>query len=273
MTDGRPLASIVTVCLDARWSIGRTIESVLAQRHRPLEHLIVDGGSSDGTQDVIRGYDDRIARWISEPDGGISDAFNKGIALARGTWIGLLNSDDWMEPDQVGELILAAERDGADFAFGDLLYHEPDGRVAHRVRGDPDYGRHLPRRMPDVNHPTMLVHRRVYERVGGYDPGFRYAMDYDWLCRVHAAGFRGVHCSGVTGHMTLDGASDRHHRGARREDRRIAINYGVPAAAAWPIYFYRIVKGGIRRMLRHTAPEPAYHWLRQRVNRGYEPPE
>ncbi|MDX1540258.1 MAG: glycosyltransferase family 2 protein [Geminicoccaceae bacterium] len=267
----RPLVSIVTVVLNGAPEIDRAITSVLGQTYAPLEYIVVDGGSTDGTLAIIRRYEDRLGPWLSEPDRGISDAFNKGIRLARGRYVGLVNSDDWMSPDQVARLVETLEQTGADFAFGDLDYHAPDGRVVHRINGDPDYARHLPRIMPNVNHPTMLVRREVYQRVGGFSPDYHYAMDYDWLCRVHAEGFRGAYAPGAVGHMTLGGACDRHHLRARAEDRRIAVRHGLPVVQSWLLYGYRVVKGLGQRAVHRIAPEPAYHWLRRRINRSYEP--
>src|SRR5262245_46093523 len=169
------LVTIITVVLNRAATLGRAIESVLGQSYAPIEHVVIDGGSTDGTLEVIRRYADGLAYWISEPDRGISDAFNKGLAAASGAFIGLLNADDWLEADQVGLAVAALERTGADFTFGDLICHGADGRARHRIKGDPHYARSIRLGMPAVNHPTMLVRRRVYERVGGFALGYRYS--------------------------------------------------------------------------------------------------
>ena len=267
----RPLVSVVTVVLNGLPEIVRAMDSVLAQTYAPIEYLVIDGGSTDGTLGAIRERERHLAHWTSEPDHGISDAFNKGIKLATGAYVALVNSDDWLEPDQIERAVERLEASGADFAFGDLLYHAADGRVSHRIKGDPDYARHLPGINPAVNHPTMLVRRSVYQIAGGFDPRYRYAMDYDWLLRVHAAGFKGVYAPDVTGHMTLGGACDRHHLRARAEDRAIAIRHGLPAGRAWRLYSYRVVKGVGQRTLHRIAPKPLYDWLRQQINGSYEP--
>jgi glycosyltransferase involved in cell wall biosynthesis len=266
-----PRVTIVTVVRNRAPTLARTIESVLAQTYPEVECIVIDGASTDGTVEVLRRYADRLAYWISEPDRGISDAFNKGTAVASGDFVGLLNADDWMKPEQIERAIAALDRTGADFVFGDLIYHDPAGRPLHRIRGDPHYARALARGMPDVNHPTLLARRVVYERVGGFDPALRFAMDYDWLLRAHRAGFRGTYAPDVVGHMTLAGASDRDYLRALGEVRDIAIAHGEPAARAWPLYLYRVAKGTAQRALRRSAPAGLYEVLRRWVNPGYEP--
>ncbi|MGH6945418.1 MAG: glycosyltransferase family 2 protein, partial [Geminicoccaceae bacterium] len=252
-------------------TLERALLSVLGQSHRNIEYIIIDGGSTDGTLELIRRYEDRIARWTSEPDRGISDAFNKGVAATRGDLIGLLNADDWMEPDQVERALAALERTGADFVFGDLVYHAPDGRALHRIRGDPGYAKKIARGMPDVNHPSMLVRREVYQRVGGFDPALRFAMDYDWLLRAHRVGARGVYEPAVVGHMSLAGTSDRDYVRALAEVRDIAMRHDQPGARAWPLFGYRVAKGAAQRALRRLAPAALYDLLRRRVNPSYQP--
>jgi glycosyltransferase involved in cell wall biosynthesis len=265
----RPLVSIVTVSLNRAATIARTVDSVLGQGWRPLEYIVIDGGSSDGTVAILKGYGTRIDHWQSEPDRGISDAFNKGLARATGALIGLVNADDWLGPEQIAAAVAALERSGADFVFGDLLYHDAAGRALYRVRGDPDYAARIDRGMPDINHPTVLAWREVYQRVGGFDPAWRIAMDYDWLLRAHRAGFRGVYEPQLVGHMTLAGASDRRYRAAFAEVRRIAIRHGQPPLAAWAWYGYRLLKGGSRRLLEQLLPAGLHQRLRRRVNRQF----
>ena len=267
----RALVSIVTVVRDRVASLERTMASVFCQTHRPIEYVVIDGGSTDGTLEVIRRHADRLAYWSSEPDRGISDAFNKGVAATAGGFIGLLNADDWMEPDQVERAIDVLEQSGADFAFGDLVYHDPSGRPVHRIKGDPDYATLIRTRMPEINHPTLLARREVYDGVGPFDVSYGAAMDYDWLLRAHIAGYRGVYEPRMVAHMTLAGVSDRAYLRALAEVRAIAVKHGQPAASAWVLYGYRVVKGAAQRGLLAVAPEPAYGRLRGWINRSYRP--
>jgi GT2 family glycosyltransferase len=269
MTAASPLVSIVTVVLNGAATIERALMSVRAQDHAPIEHHVLDGGSTDGTVAILERHGPQLASWTSAPDRGISDAFNQGLARARGRYVGLLNADDWLGPGQIGRAVAALEASGAAFAFGDLVYHDPAGRPLHVIKGDPGYARRVRRLMPDVNHPTMLVRRSVYEAIGGFDPGYYVAMDYDWLLRAHRAGHRGVYVPGLVGHMTLAGASDRRFIQGLAEVRQIAIAHGLPRPLAYGLFGCRAVKGFGRRALRRLAPASLYHRLRAAVHRGY----
>jgi glycosyltransferase involved in cell wall biosynthesis len=263
--------SIVTAVRNAAGRLERAMQSVLSQTYPEIEYIVIDGGSTDGTPDVVRRHANRLAFWVSEPDRGISEAFNKGVSAAKGELIGLLNADDWMEPDQIERAVAALERTGADFVFGDLVYHDPAGRAVHRVLGDPGYARVIGSRMPEVNHPTLLARRAVYERIGLFDLRYHAAMDYDWLLRAHLAGCRGAYDPKIVAHMTLAGISDRAYGSALAEVRTIAIRHGQPAIKAWPLYGYRVAKGAGQRALRRLAPEPLYAMARRLANRSYRP--
>lgn len=265
----RPLVSIITVVLNRAATLERAIRSVQAQSYAPIEHVVIDGGSSDGTLEIIRRHADRLAHWTSGPDAGIADAFNKGLRAARGELIGLLNADDWLSPDQVARGAGALEHSGADFVFGDLVYHDAAGRGVHRIRGDAGYAGTLAHGMPDINHPTLLARRRVYEEIGGFDPAWRFAMDYDWLLRAHRAGVRGVYAPDLVGHMSLAGASDREWRRALDEVRRISIRHGYPGGLALARYACRLGKGAVRRVVARTVPAHLHDRLRRRINRRF----
>jgi glycosyltransferase involved in cell wall biosynthesis len=267
----RPLVSLVTAVRNGAGTLERTLRSVREQTYGPIEHVVIDGGSTDGTLEVIRRHEDRIAHWVSEPDRGIADAFNKGVAAAKGELIGLINADDWLGPTQIEHAVGALARTGADFAFGDLLYHGPAGEIRHRIKGDAAYARVIGRGMPDVNHPTLLARRAVFEAVGGFDPGLRVAMDYDWLLRAHRLGFRGVYEPRVVAHMRLAGTSDERWREGFAEVREVSIRHGLPAHRAWALYFWRVAKGSGRRVLERLAPQAVHDALRRRLNRGFRP--
>jgi hypothetical protein len=125
--------------------------------------------------------------------------------------------------------------------------------------------------MPEINHPTLLARREVYEGVGPFDTRYGAAMDYDWLLRAHLAGFRGVYEPRIVAHMTLAGVSDRAYLRALAEVRAIAVEHGQRPAKAWALYGYRVVKGAARRAVHALAPEPAYARLRGLINRSYQP--
>ena len=265
----QPAVCLITVVLNGKAAFERAAASVLAQSYRPIDYVVIDGGSVDGTVDVIASFGDRITHWVSEPDRGISHAFNKGLAASTAPYVGFLNADDWLEADQIEQAVLALESRRADFVFGDLAYHHPDGRLLHLIKGDPHYGARIQSRMPALNHPTMLVKRTVFDAIGGFDERYRIAMDYDWVLRAHLAGFKGCHAPGVLGHMTLDGTSDRRFVQGLAEVRTIAMDHGQSGAKAWPLFIGRVMKGIAQRLMQHYAPSSLYRFVRSRINPDY----
>ena len=135
-----PKVSLVTVTLNARATLARTIESVQRQTFPDLEHVVVDGASSDGTRDLLAEALRPQDFWISEPDRGISDALNKGVALARGAYVQFIHADDWLSPDQVERAVETLERSGADFVYGDLVFYERDRAGLRLCRRSPTTG-------------------------------------------------------------------------------------------------------------------------------------
>ena len=199
----RPLVTIVTPVRNAAATLERTLRSVLAQDYPAIETIVVDGASTDGTLDILRRYDDKLDLWISEPDSGISDAFNKGIALATGDIVGILNADDWYEPDAVGKIVDAFAATGADAVCGALQYWLGE------QRGLVFYSNLENLRLEStVNHPTLFVRRAVYERHGLFQTRYRYAMDYDLILRFYLHGVRFHVLSDVLANMQLGGRSD-----------------------------------------------------------------
>lgn len=261
--------SLITVVLNNRAAFERAAMSVCAQSYRPIDYIVIDGGSTDGTVDVIKRFADRITHWVSEPDRGISHAFNKGIAAATGRYLGFVNADDWLEPNQIERAVHALEIRKADFVFGDLAYHDTEGKLLHLIRGDQHYADKIESRMPALNHPTMLIERAVFDGIGIFDESYEVAMDYDWVLRAHQAGFRGRHAPDVIGHMTLDGVSDRRFIEGLAEVRTIAIRHGQPMIKAWPLFGYRVLKGMAQRKLQRYVPSSFYQALRSWINPDY----
>lgn len=264
-----PVVSLITIALNARPTLARTIESVQAQTFPRIEHVVIDGGSSDGTPDLLQARLRAQDTWISEPDAGISDAFNKGIALARGRYVQFINADDWLAPTHVADAVAGLEASGADFVFGDLIFYR-DGRPEFRFRGDPDYRRSISHHMPALNHPTVLARREAFERIGLFDLGYRCAMDYDWFLRLHRAGGRGVHLPQLVGNMNHDGVSNLDYTRTYREVEAISVRHGRNAQIAWLARIGRTAKTRMARRLQGSA-RPLYQAIRRRINRSYTP--
>ncbi|WP_162276927.1 glycosyltransferase family 2 protein [Mucilaginibacter pedocola] len=175
--------TIVTTVLNAVSTIEQTIVSVINQTYKNIEYIVIDGGSTDGTLQVIEKYRDNISVIVSEPDKGIADGFNKGIALATGDWIGLVNADDWYTPNAV-ELMMANTNAGDNVCCGNLLLIGQNGfqRIKKSKVSWLNYGMY-------IMHPTCFVRNSVYKRVGGYDTTLKIAMDFDLFLRIKRAGY------------------------------------------------------------------------------------
>jgi glycosyltransferase involved in cell wall biosynthesis len=180
----QPLVSIITVCLNSEEYLEQTIESVSRQSYGNIEYIVVDGGSEDATLEILRKHQDRISLWVSEPDDGIYDAMNKGLALCKGEIIGMINSDDWYLPTAVEEIVRAVtEHPEADVFFGDLLVFYRNGSYMETIEGSIAG---LTRDMT-LNHPTVFMKRK---RLGKsvFRTDLRLASDYELMLRLRRSG-------------------------------------------------------------------------------------
>lgn len=204
--------SIITAVFNRAETIGEAIESIQKQNYGEIEHLIQDGGSTDGTLDAIRSMADARTRLESAPDGGIYDALNRGIARARGDVIGLMHSDDYFaSPNTLGKIASAFAEGEVDGIYGDLDYvsaRDPD-RVIRQWRA----GHYTPDKlvrgwMPP--HPTLYLKCEVFKRFGFYDTTYRISGDYEAILRWLVKGrIRLAYIPEVLVKMRLGGASNR----------------------------------------------------------------
>jgi glycosyltransferase involved in cell wall biosynthesis len=263
----RPRVTLITVALNACRTLERTIASIQAQTFADLEHVVVDGGSDDGTIELLRSKLRPQDYWISEPDLGISDGFNKGVALAAGDLIQFVNADDWLSPDQVEVAVRGLDATGADFVFGDVIFYRK-GQPDFRYLGEPNYAKAIRRRMPALNHATALVRRAAFERIGLFDLRYRCAMDYDWFLRLHLAGGRGVYLPDLVGHMNHDGVSNAAYLRTSREVEAIAVAHGRNRHLARLESAARMLKTSVGRQFKGPA-RPLYRLIRSQINRSY----
>jgi len=180
----RPLISIVVAVLNGARALPACLDSVFAQTHRGWELVVIDGGSTDGTVDYLRAHAGRLGYWVSEPDRGIYNAWNKALAQAKGEWIAFLGSDDRLHDAGVlADLARAAAATRHRIVYGRMDLITRDGRVAHTVgkpwassRGEFAAGFMFP-------HPGALHHRSLFAEHGAFDESYRYAGDYEFLLR------------------------------------------------------------------------------------------
>ena len=196
---------MITAVFNAQDSVATCIESVLQQDYPNIEYIVVDAVSTDGTIEVIRRYDDRIDIWISEPDKGIFDAWNKGLDLAKGEWIAFLGADDAFVPGAIRRYIeLAAQLPSAEFLSSKAQLIHPTGYSP--IFGDPWMWPACARLMTTI-HVGTLHKRSLFERYGKFDTLYRIAGDYEFLLRAGGqlkAGF----LPELTVMMRSGGASD-----------------------------------------------------------------
>ena len=245
--EGRPLVSIITTVRNGSATLERTIRSVQSQTYSPIEYIVIDGGSTDGTLEIIQSYDGFIDYWMSEPDAGMYDGINRGLAAATGRYVAILNSDDWLSSDQIELAVDSLLRSRADFVFGNIWMHGWEGRDVF-MRGRPDYGSVIRHTLDGLFHTTIVCERELFERFGLFRTNLTVASDYDWLLRLHLHGCKGVYDPRIVGHMQFGGISTARQGVALLEGAIVSARNGYPAPLA-----------AVRHMVRHPV---AATWLR-----------
>jgi glycosyltransferase involved in cell wall biosynthesis len=182
--------SLITVCFNSARTIETAIESVLSQNGVDIEYIVIDGASQDGTVDVLKKYEPKFEgrmRWISEKDNGMYDALNKGISLATGDVVGILNSDDMFESAETLSCIVAAFEKDIDCIYGDIRFVKSDLQTTVRYYG----ARHWSQWMHNFGymppHPSVYIRRECFNKFGGYKLGYKISADFElmvrYLCR------------------------------------------------------------------------------------------
>lgn len=183
---GKPLVSVITVVFNGAETLEHTIQSVIKQGYDNIEHIVIDGGSTDRTTDILRSYDDNIDYWVSEKDAGIYDAMNKGIALARGKYIGMLNADDYFaDASALERIIRPLEGSDVDAVFSCLDIVSPNNldRVLRRYRVS-SFSPFMLRIGVMPPHPTFYCKKSCYEKAGPYRTDYRIAADFEMMVRL-----------------------------------------------------------------------------------------
>lgn len=234
--------SIITVCYNSGKTIERTIQSVLNQSYHNYEYIIIDGASTDNTLEIVRKYEPQFQekmKIVSEPDRGIYDAMNKGIALASGELIGIVNSDDYYETDALENIMKTYDGYEYSIVYG-LLRKVQAGKEVMVYSKNHDF---LDREM--ITHPTCFVSRKIYQDFGTYSLEYPYSADYEFMLRMSRhkqVKFEESYC--LISNFSIDGASSSVK--AYRDTLRLKKCYELISPKE---YYFEMIKSWIALIL------------------------
>ena len=208
-----PLISIITVIFNGKNFLEQTIQSVINQSYENVEYIIIDGGSTDGTIEIIKQYEKNLAYWISESDRGIYDAMNKGIRVAKGKIIGILNSGDLYHQDalkKVAKLYKNNQQNEYLIITGAMTRFDNDAKIEFIQKRSPtDLERRINLGMP-INHPATFVTKNIYETIGYFNPEFKIGGDYDFIFRAyHSKIVQFIFADDILASMSMGGVSEK----------------------------------------------------------------
>ncbi|RQO36107.1 glycosyltransferase [Herminiimonas sp. KBW02] len=243
-----PLVTIITAVFNGEKTIEQTILSVISQSYNNLEYIIIDAGSTDGTIDIIKKYEHAINYWVSEPDGGIYDAWNKGVALASGTWIAFLGSDDLYREGAVQAYIdFVSSRTDLDIEYVSSKINLTNDEKVLRTVGLP-WSWEIFRKYMKVAHVGSLHHKKLFEKYGLFDDSYRITGDYEFLLRP-GRHLNAYFLDEITVNMHVGGVSNADSR-VFEESTRAKISTGGRNVVASQIEkYWAILKWKIRSQL------------------------
>lgn len=217
--------SIITICYNSALTIRETIKSVIRQGYTDLEYLIIDGGSTDETLNIIEKYREKISYVVTETDRGISDAFNKGIKASTGDVIGIINSDDFLAENAVKNIAQYADKyRHMDVFYGDMAVINGRGEI-YICRPQEEISNIKHHFM--LCHPSVFIRREAYKRYGLYDMEYRYAMDYELLSRFYNAGAAFQYVPELLAYFRKGGTSKANARMTVDESIKVSIRNGT----------------------------------------------
>ncbi len=259
--EDKPLISIITVVFNGEQYLEETIQSVINQTYDNVEYIIIDGGSTDGTLEIIKKYEDKIDYWVSERDSGISDAFNKGIRTANGKLVGLINADDWYEKSTVELVVINYLKNYEGVYCGELKYwkgHQP----IYVVKSNPE---RIYQEMT-INHPTVFMSKSIYKSIGLFSLSCKYAMDYDLLLKVFVMDYKFYNVKALLANMSFDGVSDINWEKALIEVRDSKIANGISKINAYQYYYFQLIRRRTRDVLIYLKLDSLVKFYRKKFS-------
>ena len=252
MSEEMPRVTVITVCLNAENSIEAALVSVAEQTYPRIEHLVIDGGSTDRTMELVGKYNNKVALIISEKDQGIYDAMNKGIRLSKGDIVYFLNADDRLhDPFVVSDVVAEFERRvEADIVYGKVVRVNVPLRIKNTIDHD-NFEYKVPRDRLKRSNPQQCYfsRRRVFDAVGGFDQRYPVCGDYDWILRCWNRGIRLDFMDRFFAFHSQDGLSYKRRYQAIRE----RVDLMARNISAREFLFYTLFASG--RKIQHILKE------------------
>ena len=246
LSSSQPLVSIITVVFNGAAYIEQSIKSVLEQTYANIEYIIVDGASTDGTLDIIKKYKSNIDTFISEKDTGIYNAMNKGLKLAKGDVIAILNADDYYYPETIESVVNQFESSSADVVYGNMTKLRELNAQEYFKEVEPDISI-IEKTMP-IFHPATFIKKKVYDAVGEFNEVYRLSADYDFIYRVYKSGFQFEYLPKSLAVFRIGGVSNVNCN-SYKEGYQILKSHNSPHAPAMKSL---ITKCQIKNLLRST---------------------
>lgn len=239
--------SIITITYNSEKTLEDTIQSVAKQNYSDLEYIIIDGGSKDSTLDIVKKYPNIVSKWISEPDKGISDAFNKGIKIASGELIGIINSDDMLTDSSLNTIAKNIKPE-TDVIYGNAIMF---GGKEENYRCKPVDSLEIMRKRMAVVHPATFVKKSAYDKYGTFDLKYKCQMDRDLLLRMYVAGANFQYLNEDLAMMRLGGVNQQTYvKQTVPEGIEISIKNGMNPVKAYALGMKSIARFRIANFIR-----------------------